>query len=144
MQPDQTGDSRSARPGRAVLTAAGFIAAALLLLAVTAGSGRAVSPAPAQPPCEAPRASGSSHTAGPGGLMLPSTLDQMTDESDLVLVGTVQSLQNCLDGGGASIVTFVSIASNQLLKGNAAAAASGRSITLNVPGGSFGRYWLAV
>ena len=126
-----------------LLLFAAFAAITLLLLVIGGVSGRAGQALPAAERCEPARTSGSSHTAGAGGLMLASGLDAMTDESDLVLVGTVRQLQSCLVEGG-SVVTLVSIAPEQWLKGDGALVGLEPWVTLTIRGGVFGRYRLAV
>ena len=126
-----------------LLLFAAFAAITLLLLATGGLSGHAGQALPAAERCEPARTSGSSHTAGAGGLMLASGLDAMTDESDLVLVGTVRQLQSCLAEGG-SVVTLVSIAAEQWLKGDGALGGLEPWVTLRIRGGVFGQYRLAV
>ncbi len=75
--------------------------------------------------------------------MFPVSLDQMTDESDIVFVGTVRQLQSCLTEGH-NIVTRVDIAPEQVLKIGPKGVADAPPVTLTIPGGDFGGYTLEV
>src|SRR3990172_136684 len=128
------------------LPARGWANLALVLIGVCAGLAVFVSdrgsagadPSPQFTSCDSPRTIGSSHTAGAGGLMLTTNLDQMTDESDLVLVGTVKSFQSCRSHGPVEAVTRVAIAPEATLKGRT----PGSEVKVTVEGGRVGRYWL--
>ena len=79
-----------------------FAATAALALAALLGLAAASVVAQGSPQtpvrCEAPRTTGSSSTAGGGGLMAPVTVDQLTDESSLVFAGRVAGFQSCATG----------------------------------------------
>jgi len=124
----------------------GLVVAATLF-AFDARSGDAGSALPLSQPhetprCEAPRLSGSSQTGGPGGLMVPLTLDALTDEADLIVTGRVQRLQSCIIN--RDIATLVSIAPESLLKERLQQPLGAGFVTITVPGGTFGGYRLAV
>ena len=70
--------------------------------------------------------------------MLTTNLDQMTDESDLVLVGTVKSFQSCRRHGPVEAVTLVTVAPEATLKGRA----PGSEVKVTVEGGRVSRYRL--
>lgn len=86
-------------------------------------------------PCDPPRTSGASHTAGAGGLMVPVTLDELTDRSTTVLSGTVTALQGCYSSGPVRIVTKVTIRPESFLKGPPPGSGD---VTVIVAGGDFG------
>ena len=94
--------------------------------------------------CESPRALGSSHTAGGGGVMTLVTLADMTADSNLIVEGTVMQLQSCTREGGPSIVTLVSIAPHQVIQAAGSIEASEGLVTIVVSGGEFGDYRLNV
>lgn len=94
--------------------------------------------------CETERTYGSSHTAGGGGLMARVSPAEMTGRSSRIVMGTVERLQGCLTNGGSSIVTLVSIAPEQVLKGGEMEDASDGLVTVIVPGGDYGDYRLNV
>ena len=89
--------------------------------------------------CGSVRVEGQSLTSGAGGLMTGLTLDQLTDEADLVVVGTVESLQTCRSHGPVTIMTLVTISSGDQIKGDAAPR-----VTVAVPGGAIDNLRLAV
>ena len=93
------------------------------------------------PRCEAPRDQGSSLTSDDGGgLMLPVKLADLVDGSDLVVRGTVRSLQSCTVSD--SIYTFITIQPTQTFKDQLSSPLP--AVTVAVQGGSFGQYRLSV
>lgn len=90
--------------------------------------------------CEAPRTTGTSQTEGAGALMVSTSLDDLTDGSDLVVVGRVERLQSCYTGVD-NIVTLVSIALDDVLKFTDVPSGP---LTVEVPGGVIGDFRLAV
>lgn len=127
------------RPTARKRIAAAAALAAVALLAVTARAADDPGAAQIGVRCGPMQTSGSSGTHGGGGLMIPVTLDQVTDESSVVVVGTVTSFQSCTRGTPGSIFTLVTVAPEQVLKG-----AAGKAVRLSVPGGSYGGYGLGV
>lgn len=124
---------------------AGAIALLAVALAVLAlGSSRSgADPAisqilPRKDSCQAVRTGGTSLTGGAGGLMVARTLDQLTDGSDAVILGAVESFRTCRSSGPAPIVTLVTILPERALKGSVARG----PITVTVAGGAIGRYRL--
>jgi hypothetical protein len=91
--------------------------------------------------CEPVRREGTSHTSGAGGLMQGLDVDQLTDESDLVVRGTVESLQTCRSRGDVTFVTLVSIAPAELFK---AKRLPESGLVVGVPGGRHGDVELSV
>ena len=92
--------------------------------------------------CTPVRAEGSSHTAGAGGLMTGSNVDQLTDEADLIVFGAVESLQTCRSNGPVTIVTRVRIATADIYKADRLPPTA--DLTIDVPGGAIGDHRLAV
>ncbi len=67
--------------------------------------------------------------------MVPVTLDELTDRSGIVVVGTVTALQGCYSNGPVKIVTRVTVRPEFLLKGHLDTTAD---VTVTVAGGDFG------
>ncbi|HEY5638741.1 MAG TPA: matrixin family metalloprotease [Dehalococcoidia bacterium] len=128
---------RTRRPGAAAL----LIAAAAVYVSL-AGSGAGPAAGEKYYDCTPVRTEGSSETSGGGGLMTGSTVDQMTDEADLIVFGTVESLQTCRSNGPVTIVTRTRIAPVDLLKADR--LPPGPALTVDVPGGAIGGHRLAV
>lgn len=93
--------------------------------------------------CESPRTSGGSGTGGGAALSVHASLDLMTDESSVVVTGTVDSLRSCLDAESRSIVTVVSLATVAPIKSRDGSLTPDR-LSLLVPGGNVGDYRLVV
>lgn len=81
-----------------------------------------------------------SQTEGAGGLMLASDVDQLTDDSTLVVVGAVEALETCRHDGPVGIVTLVTIAPSEVLKAEELPVGP---LTLEVSGGALGDIRLA-
>ncbi|MFQ6020058.1 MAG: matrixin family metalloprotease, partial [Dehalococcoidia bacterium] len=106
---------------------------------VGALSGHAAAPA-----CSPPRTAGGSETGGGSALMVPASLEGMTDESHRIVTGTVQSLRSCLNSEGASIITEVVLTPERHPKAPDGPVALGTKVTILVPGGRFGDSRLTV
>ena len=94
--------------------------------------------------CSVPRTAGRSDTGGGSALMVAVSLDEMTDESARIVVGTVQSLRSCLSKDGRSIMTEVVLTPERHLKAPDGPPAPGTKVTILVPGGRFGDFRLVV
>jgi len=81
---------------------------------------------------------GTSPTGGGLAVVLPVTLDQLTDESSDVIVGTVKGFQSCVDQVSGSIVTRVVVASTDFLKAGGKRRVAGADVTIEVLGGEVG------
>ena len=94
--------------------------------------------------CSVTRSARGSDTGGGSALMVPVSLDEMTDESALIVTGTVKSLRSCLSKDGRSIITEVVLATERHLKALGRPPAPGTKVTILVPGGRFGDFHLVV
>jgi hypothetical protein len=128
---------RRTAPERIAAAAAALALATLLGLAAASVVAQGSPQTPVY--CEAPRMTGSSNTHGGGGLMVPVSVDQLTDESSLVFAGTVVGFQSCASAGPESIFTRVTLVPDRIMKG-----AAGKTVRLSIPGGSYGGYRLGV
>ena len=128
---------RTRRPAAAAL-----LLAAAVLSAQLAGSG--TSPAAGEEfyDCTPVRTEGSSLTAGAGGLMTGSNVDQLTDEADLIVFGAVESFQTCRSTGPVTIVTRIRIAAGDVIKADRLPQTA--ALIVDVPGGAIGDLRLAV
>ncbi|MCH8815304.1 MAG: matrixin family metalloprotease [Chloroflexi bacterium] len=115
----------------AIAAAAVFV---LITLLSTGGTDAGATPGLSLESCDSPRNSGASHTAG-AAIMLPNTLDNITDRSDIVFVGRPIELQGCRSTASVSIITKVTFAVEEVLKGTPPADGE---ITLRVHGGDYG------
>ena len=123
-------------------------AAVALLLAVAILyvhlAGRGTGPAAGEEyyDCTPVRTEGSSQTSGAGGLMTGSNVDQLTDESDLIVFGAVESFQTCRSTGPVTIVTRIRIAAGDVFKADRLPPTA--ALIVDVPGGAIGGHRLAV
>ncbi|MCI0782981.1 MAG: matrixin family metalloprotease [Chloroflexi bacterium] len=124
------------------LTAVAFLFAAALFYAHLAGRGASPAAGEQYYDCTPVRTAGSSQTSGAGGLMIGSNLDQLTDESDLVLFGAVESFQTCRSEGPVTIVTRIRIAPGDIYKADRLPPTP--ALTIDVPGGAIDGLRLAV
>jgi len=117
------------------------------LLLMVAGLGLSAGPSPANSASLSAAASqgcapfateGTSPTAGGLAIVLPVTLDQLTDESSHVVVGVVKGFQSCLDQASGSIVTRVVLTSTDFLKASGNPQVAGAEVTVEVLGGEVG------
>ena len=106
----------------------------LITLLATGGTNAGATPGLRLERCDAARDSGASHTRG-AALMLPNTLDNLTDRSDLVFVGRPVELQGCRNTAPVSIITKVTFSVEEVLKGTPPADGE---VTLRVQGGDYG------
>ncbi|HUF52455.1 MAG TPA: matrixin family metalloprotease [Dehalococcoidia bacterium] len=91
--------------------------------------------------CEPLRREGTSQTSGAGGLMEGLDVDQLTDKSDLVVRGIVESIQSCRSTGEVTYVTLVRIAPADIYK---AERLPQSALVVAVPGGQVGDLQLSV
>src|SRR5512134_1316351 len=119
---------RPTAPRRLAAAAAGLAVAALLTLMATDAGASQTPRAPMS--CGPLHTSGTSGTHGGGALMVPVTLNEITDQSSLVIVGTVTGFQSCGGNQPRSIRTYVTVTPERVLKGNAT-----RTLRFVVPGG---------
>ena len=91
--------------------------------------------------CGDVRRSGESETAGAGALMVAQDVQDLTDASNIVVSGRVESLQSCRSTGPVGIVTLVTIAPDGVLEAQAFPAGP---LTVEVSGGALEGYRLAV
>ena len=125
----------------------GTVRRILFLLVIAAGLGLWTGPSLAGSPprtaavvqeCSSFVSEGTSPTGGGFAIMLPVTLDQLTDESSHVVAGTVRGFQSCLDQASGSITTRVVLASTDFLKASGEPRSAGAEVTIEVPGGEVG------
>ncbi|MGQ9572859.1 MAG: matrixin family metalloprotease [Chloroflexota bacterium] len=81
---------------------------------------------------------GTSHTGGGLAVVLPATVDQLTDASSHVVVGRVKGFQSCLDRASGSITTQVVLACTQFLKASGSPGPTAAEVTIEVLGGEVG------
>jgi hypothetical protein len=91
--------------------------------------------------CAPERHSGTSDTSGAGALAVGMDVDDLTDASNIVITGVVESLQSCKSKGPVGIVTLVTLAPDGALE---AEAFHGGPMTVEVAGGSHNGFRLAV
>ena len=124
------------------LAAVVFLLAAALVSVHLAGRGTGPAAGEEYYDCTPVRTEGSSQTSGAGGLMTGSSLDQLTDEADLVVFGAVESFQTCRSTGPVTIVTRIRIAASDIFKADRLPPTA--VLTVDVPGGAIDGLRLAV
>jgi hypothetical protein len=77
-------------------------------------------------------------------MVMPVTLDELTDRSSRIVQGTVRAFQSCPSADGQTIVTQVVLSVSTHLKAPSGSPASEGDLTLTVPGGEIGGIGLRV